>query len=128
MGSIPPRLMKLSNVLRIFAITALISVTAQSALADVVETKNGARLVGKVLSIDGVSVSLNTDYAGTIKVKQSEVVSVSTEQPLNVRLASGTVLKGTVSGSGGGAVAIAGPDGSISTSVDKIAATWAPGG
>jgi len=123
-------LMKLSNVLRILAIGALLSsVTARSGFADVVETKNGARLVGKVLSVDGVSVSLSTDYAGTIKIKQGEVVSVSTEEPLNVRLASGTVLKGTVTGSGGGgAIAIAGPDGSINTTVDKIAATWAPGG
>jgi small nuclear ribonucleoprotein (snRNP)-like protein len=119
--------MKLSKVLRIFAITALVGgVTAGIGLADVVETKNGARLIGKVLAVDGSVVTLSTDYAGTIKVKQSDVVNISTEAPLNVRLASGTVLKGTVTGSGAGAIAIAGPDGSINTTVDKVAATWAP--
>ncbi|MFT3783591.1 MAG: DUF481 domain-containing protein [Nibricoccus sp.] len=95
--------------------------------ADTVETKDGARIVGKVTLIDGSTVIVDTQYAGSVKVKQSEVVSITTENPSNIRLTSGTVLQGTVSGIGSGALIITGSDGSIHSSVDKIVATWAPG-
>lgn len=95
--------------------------------ADVVETKNGSHLVGKVLKIDESVVWLKTDYAGEIKVKQSDVTSVATDTPLVVRLASGTVLQGTLSSPGDGAIVINGPDGTLNTRVEKVATTWAPG-
>lgn len=98
------------------------------ARADVVETKNGARLVGTVVSIDGTSLLLDTEYAGQLTIKQKEVVSVTTEKSLNVRLSSGTVLQGTLSGIGNGAILLSGPDGTLQTSVEKLSATWAPGG
>lgn len=102
--------------------------TGAASLADVVETKNGARLVGKVSRIDGTLVWLDTDYAGELKIKQKEVVSVTTEAPLVIRLTSGTVLQGTIAGAGNGSANIAGPDGTLPTTIDKIAATWTPGG
>jgi putative salt-induced outer membrane protein YdiY len=96
--------------------------------ADVVETKSGARLVGRVLKIDDSFVVLKTDFSDDIKVKQSEVTSVTTEAPLVVRLSSGTVLEGTLSSSGQGGLVITGADGSVTTRVDKVATTWAHGG
>lgn len=95
--------------------------------ADVVETKGGARLTGKVVKIDGTQITLSTDYAGELKIKQSEVVSVETDAQYAVRLTGGTVMVGTVKTSPAGKVEIAGADGTITTSVDKIAATWTPG-
>jgi putative salt-induced outer membrane protein YdiY len=100
---------------------------ASALLADVVETKNGARLVGTVTKIDGSHVTLATEYAGTLTIKQSEVVSLSTEKPLNVRLAGGTVLQGTLASAGAGQVQLTGSDGTINTTVDKLAMTWSPG-
>jgi putative salt-induced outer membrane protein YdiY/small nuclear ribonucleoprotein (snRNP)-like protein len=110
------------------AACATLMVASTVAFADVVETKNGSRLVGKVVKIDGTVVVLSTEYAGEIKVKQSDVVSLSTESPLNIRLSSGTVLQGTVSSTGDGAIAISGADGTLTTRVEKVASTWAPGG
>lgn len=95
--------------------------------ADVVETKSGARLLGKVVKIDGTEITLDTAYAGTVKVKQAEVASVSTDEPLNVRLTAGTVLEGKLTPTADGGVQISGKDGTINTTVDKVAATWAPG-
>ncbi|MDB6094941.1 MAG: hypothetical protein JWM32_2503 [Verrucomicrobia bacterium] len=97
------------------------------ASADVVETKNGARIVGKVTKIDDGKVYVTTDYAGDLTIKQSEVTGITTEAPVVVRLATGTTLEGTVS-SEAGALKIAGADGELSTKVDKVAASWAPGG
>lgn len=95
--------------------------------ADVVETKSGARIVGKVTKIDGGSVVVSTDYAGAITIKQGEVTSITTDAPVAVRLASGTRIDGKVT-SNAGAVQIAGADGVISTTVDKVAASWVAGG
>ncbi|MBL9203124.1 MAG: DUF481 domain-containing protein, partial [Opitutaceae bacterium] len=94
----------------------------------VVETKNGAKIVGKVVKIDAGTVSVDTAFAGTIAIKQSEVASISTDAPVAVRLDSGTRIDGKITGGASGALQITGGDGSISTSVGKVAASWAAGG
>ena len=108
-------------------LACLLAVCGARLSADTVETKSGARIVGKVEKIDGGSVVVSTDYAGTITIKQSEVTSIVTAAPVAVRLASGTRVDGAVSGSAG-AVQIAGAEGTVSTTVEKVAASWAAGG
>jgi hypothetical protein len=95
--------------------------------ADVVETKNGARIVGKVTKIDGGAIVVDTDFAGTLTIKQSEVTAITTDAPVAVRLASGTRIDGKVSSSSG-ALQVAGADGTITTTVEKVAASWPAGG
>ena len=111
------------------ALLALVAVALGAAQlsADVVETKSGARIVGKVTKIDGGSVVVDTDFAGAVTIKQSEVTGISTDAPVAVRLASGTRIDGKVSGSAGN-LQVAGADGTISTTVEKVAASWAAGG
>jgi putative salt-induced outer membrane protein YdiY len=109
------------------AALALAALVSASALADVVETKNGARIVGQIVSISDGTVAVKTNYAGDLAIKQSEVASITTDAPISVRLKSGTVLQGTVT-TDAGAVKIAGADGQLTTSVDKVAATWPAGG
>lgn len=100
---------------------------ALSLPADVVETKNGARIVGQVTKIEGGNVYVSTAYAGDLTIKQSEVAAITTEAPVFVRLASGTVLQGTVAGAGD-TIKIAGADGELTTKVEKVAASWGTGG
>jgi hypothetical protein len=121
--------MKKNQLLR--ALTALFAGAALLGRlsADVVEVKGGARIVGKVSKIDGGSVVVATDYAGSITIKQSEVVSIATDGPVAVRLASGTRIDGKVSAGGSaGAIQVTGSDGVINTTVDKVASSWAAGG
>lgn len=112
-----------------FSLTAvaLFAVIFNVARADVVETKSGARLVGKVVSIDASDITLSTDYAGKLTIKKSEVATLQTDDAQFLRLSGGTVMAGTVKPAADGKIQIAGADGVITTSVDKIAATWAPG-
>jgi putative salt-induced outer membrane protein YdiY len=116
-------LKNLSNTLRVVGLACV--VTVASALADVVVTKNGARIVGQVTKIDDGKIYVTTDYAGELVIKQSEVTGLSTETPVSVRLASGTTLQGTVASNATG-ITITGTDGTLSTQVDKVAATWEP--
>ena len=102
-------------------------VLGAAAQADTIETKSGARLVGTVKAVDGGSIVLETDYAGPITIKQSEVVKIDVEKPLVVRLAGGTTMQGTVSATRDGKITINGQDGTITTTVDKLATTWEPG-
>ncbi|MFZ1056024.1 MAG: hypothetical protein WAN79_10160, partial [Opitutaceae bacterium] len=46
--------------------------------ADVVETSNGAREVGKITGIEKGVIKLETEYAGKIEVKQSLVTRITT--------------------------------------------------
>ena len=119
--------MNKQNLLRASVALAAFAFGVATLSADVVETKSGARIVGKVPKIDGGAVTVSTDYAGAITIKQSEVTAITTDAPIAVRLASGTRVDGKVSTSAG-ALQIAGAEGSISTTVDKVAASWAAGG
>ena len=76
--------------------------------ADIVETKNGARLTGSVTKVEAGSITLVTDYAGTITIKQSEVARFETEKPLVIRLAGGTTMEGTVTATPDGKITING--------------------
>ena len=107
---------------------ALIALVASARLsADVVETKNGARIIGKVAKIDAGSVVVDTDFAGTVTIKQSEVTSIVTDAPISVRLESGTRIEGRISAGANGSVQVAGTDGTINTTIDKVAASWPAG-
>lgn len=112
------------TLLRIASAFALLLAARLS--ADVVETKNGARIVGEIVAFGDGNIAMKTDFAGDIVIKQNEVTSIATDKPVNVRLASGTVLQGTLS-TESGAVKITGDDGQLTTTVGKVAATWAAG-
>lgn len=118
--------MNKNNLLRASLALLVGALGAAKLTADVVETKNGARIVGKVAKIDEGAVLVETSFAGTISIKQSEVTSINTDAPVAVRLASGTRIDGKVSGSAG-TVQVAGADGTVNTTIDKVAASWAAG-
>jgi len=94
---------------------------------DTVDTRTGAHLVGKITKIDAGEITLDTDYAGKLAIKQTEVTSFSTDAPVAVRLASGTRFDGRVVGAANGSLQIAGADGTISTTMDRVAASWTAG-
>ncbi len=109
------------------AFLTVVTSFALPVLADTVEIKNGARIVGKITKIDAGSVVVDTDFAGKVTIKQSQVASMATDAPVAVRLASGTRFDGRVSAGSDGSLQIAGADGTITTTVDKVAASWAAG-
>jgi Protein of unknown function, DUF481 len=118
--------MNLTQSIRTVLFLACAALVAAPASADIVETRSGARIVGKVTKIDGGKIYVTTDYAGDLTIKQSEVSALTTDAPVVVRLASGTTLQGTLTTADGGEK-ITGPDGQLATQVDKIAATWPTG-
>jgi len=115
--------MKLKNISLIALFTTLLSLNAA---ADEVITTDGARLLGEITLIDKGTITLKTNYAGTLQIKQDQVASFSTDGARVVRLESGTVMAGPVESSGGGKLKIKSQDGVLETSTAKIAASWSP--
>jgi hypothetical protein len=115
------------SIIKNLAVFASVVLVTASLSADVVETKNGAHLVGKITKIDGGTVTLSTSYAGDINIKQAEISVLSTDETVAVRLESGTRIDGKIS-TAGGELKVAGQDGSVSTTIGKVAASWAAGG
>src|ERR1022692_1456374 len=87
--------------------TCLALALALRLAADVVVPSNGALIVGKITDIRDGTITIATDYAGEIKVKQGLVtsietdrpvaVSIETDRPVAVRLTSGDRVTGIVS-------------------------------
>jgi len=96
--------------------------------ADVVETKNGSRIVGKITRIHEGVVTVETDDAGEVSVKQTRVTSITTDHPVAVRIANGTRITGTISPAPAGGLEITGATGRIETPVAGVVASWAVGG
>lgn len=94
--------------------------------ADIIETKDGARLIGTIESISDGKIHLSTSYAGKIVLDQSEVVGIQRETPITVRLDSGTTVTGPLAGATG-SLSVQGAEGSVTTAPGAIAAAWAPG-
>lgn len=74
---------RLVPVVLVFA-TALF--VGSPATADELIMKDGSRLMGKVMKEDGGVVDFKTSYAGTIKVKWSEISELITDEPITVLL------------------------------------------
>jgi hypothetical protein len=117
---------RLSALLRLGACLAALWSLRLS--ADVVETSNGSKIIGKVTKIHGAVVTIQTDYAGEINVKQALVKSITIDHPVAARVANGDRIVGTVTPVQGTTVKIEGPTGSITTPIDSLVALWAAGG
>ncbi len=94
--------------------------------ADTVITSDGAKLVGKIKAISESSITLETQYAGNLEVKRENIVSFTTDEPLNVRLDGGSTVAGTVSKMEDGSLAVDGQDANVVTSVKSVTEAWQP--
>ncbi len=93
--------------------------------ADTVVTKEGSTLNGTITLIDQGVIYLDTPYAGKLKLKQEDVASFESATPLNFRLNDGKSILGTVT-KNNKTLKIRSDDTTEKTSVEQIAASWAP--
>jgi putative salt-induced outer membrane protein YdiY len=100
---------------------------AARAPADVVETANGARIVGKITKIHGGVVTVETDYAGELSIKQVLVTKITTDHPVAVRFADGTGMIGVVTAPASDKAEVSSPAQSLEVPVGNVAAVWSAG-
>jgi putative salt-induced outer membrane protein YdiY len=79
--------------------------------ADELILENGDRLTGIVIGIDNGILTLKTGYSEPIKLKANLVTSITTDNPVEVHLSGGEILKGKLSPVDGRQIAVgAGPE------------------
>ncbi len=68
-------------------------VHAEEAPADEIVLQNGSRIIGTVTGTrDGV-VTIETEFAGTLEIDQSRIVSLVNDEPVVMKLEDGTVVE-----------------------------------
>jgi putative salt-induced outer membrane protein YdiY len=82
-------------------VTLWLCLVSSFVIADQITLKNGDRLTGTIVSADGKSLNLKTDYAGDVTIKWDSVQSISSDQPLYVTPKTGAMVVGTVTTSDG---------------------------
>ena len=85
--------MKLLSRLLPYGLALLLS---HASGADVVRTKGGSTLTGRIEKIDGGTLTLETIFAGTLSIKLNEVAGFSTDGEAFLRLADGSEPRGRV--------------------------------
>jgi putative salt-induced outer membrane protein YdiY len=68
---------------------------------DRIELSNGSIIIGSFVDADNGKVVVETEFAGTLKIDQSRIVSIDVQQPVTLQMDDGTVLSSdsfTVSG------------------------------
>jgi putative salt-induced outer membrane protein YdiY len=107
----------------LFTVVSLLSV--QNANADTVKITDNSVLTGEVKGASGGKIHLETLYSGPLKIDQTKVVSIVTTKKLNVRLASGSTLLGTIeAGAQPQEIVIRTDNGVITTTVADIQSVW----
>jgi putative salt-induced outer membrane protein YdiY len=64
-----------------------------AALADVVYLKNGDRISGKVQRMGDEKLEIETPYADTVKIDRAEIISIETDEAVDVMVKGGSVSK-----------------------------------
>ena len=97
---------------------------ASAAAADQVTLKNGDRLTGTIVSADGKTLLLKSEYAGDVTIKWDAITAIESSQNLNLTLKDGKRLSGKVSTNDGALVVAPGaaPPAGGSTPKDAIVA------
>jgi len=107
----------------ILAMAFSMAISSSAFALDKVETNDGSVLTGTIKSITDTTIVLVTSYAGELELKRDEVKGFTTEEPVFVRLKSGTTLAGQVSREGDDLL-IKGNDASVTVAPTEIAESW----
>ncbi|RPH35503.1 MAG: hypothetical protein EHM91_17145, partial [Planctomycetota bacterium] len=84
------------------AIPGLLLLTAfHASRADQITLKNGDRVTGSIVKKDGTTLTMKTEFLGTVTVPWEQVATVSSDAPLNVVLPDHTTVQATLGASEG---------------------------
>lgn len=103
---------------------ALSIATLQAAQADTIITKNGATLIGEVKIITPKVVKLQTQYAGTITVRSSQIARLETDATLTSRMDDGSMVSGRAVLEEGGYVVTDSEQLNIRAPFEQLLAAW----
>lgn len=83
------------------ATSAAIICLMSSAWADQIVLKNGDRVTGAIVKKDAKTITIKADQFGVITTAWDQVDSITTDKPINVVLAGGKTVQGTIATTNG---------------------------
>src|SRR6201993_1495044 len=95
--------------------------TASAAHADQVALKNGDRLTGKIVTGDGKTLLLKTEFAGDVTIKWDAITDIESSDNINITLKDGTRLSGKVTTQNGKFVVAGAPAATVPSVAAKEA-------
>ena len=104
-------------------VLATLGLLALPARADTVTLKNGSVIHGKVLKIEGGAITVSTDFAGDLTIKQDQVTSFETDEPMFLKTQENTAILSKVERKEAGLVLVS-PNGNYQTTVADIKSSW----
>jgi hypothetical protein len=107
-------------------IIATLGIVALSVQADTVTLKDGSVIHGKILKIEGGTIALSTGFAGDLAIKQDQVASFETDEPVFVKTKDNSTVLGKV-GQKESELTVANASGSYATKVDGVKSSWRQG-
>lgn len=109
-------------VLRPFLVLGLLAV----ARADRIELLDGSVVIGRLLTAAAGKVEVKTAFAGTIVIDQARIRTLTTDDPVNVRLATGSTIQGRVQSAPRG-LTLAAPNGALTAAPADVTEVWRVG-
>lgn len=71
----------------------LFAIGVAAAEPDRIELKNGSTVLGEVMDAENGTLSLKTDFAGTINIQLDQIASMYTEKPMTLQMADGSIVE-----------------------------------
>jgi len=106
-----------------FTAIVLTCLVPQMVLADEIVLDNGNRFTGTVTSLSGDYVTLTSDYAEPIKIKKATIVKISTDNPVELHLSSGEIIKGKLKTGDDGRIVVDEGEGRVASGIDLKSVT-----
>lgn len=91
-------------------------------LADSVTMKNGDRLTGTVIRVEGDSLTLKSELAGEVKIPFASITSIDSGAPLSLVLKDGQTIVGSLKAEADRYTVTTAAAGTVETTKEKIAA------
>lgn len=107
-------------------IIATLAIVALPVRADTVTLKDGSVIHGKNLHVAGGIITISTEFAGDLSIKQDQVIAFETDQPVFVKTKNNSAVLGKVEQKDSGLV-VSSPSGTYLTSVGDIKLSWCEG-
>ena len=92
------------------------------ARADRVELTNGSVVLGRIVSAENGKFKVETDFAGTVEIKQDKIKAFTTDEAVNVEVAGSAVL-GQVTPTETG-IRVAATNGEMTVETTQVKAVW----
>ncbi|SDR80603.1 DUF481 domain-containing protein [Opitutus sp. GAS368] len=118
--------MKPTLLKNLFRLTLALALASALPAADRIELADGSVVYGKLIGAEAGKFKVETAFAGTIEIAQDKIRSFTTDEAVNVQLATGSTVLGQVQVSPAG-IAVVAKDGQVTADPAKVAAIWRAG-